>query len=322
MKYCFIINPASGKSATKEGLENRIAEECAAAEVECDILYTERAGDAQRYIAELRDKYPDEDIRIYACGGDGTLNEAVNGIMALDDRSGVSLGVLPVGTGNDFVRSFEKSSLFLDISAQIEAQPLDIDLIKCNDFYAVNMINIGFDCQVVVKTAEFKHSRFIPSKLAYICGLVATLIKKPGVNMDMSIDGEMPTARKLLLTTFAKGQFCGGGFHSNPYADLGDGIIDSIVVNNVSRTRFLSLVGSYKKGTHICEKNARILKNIRASAYKMMFDRPTEISVDGEIVKVDRIDMSCAKGALRFLVPKGAEALCALNKIKETSPVL
>ena len=320
MKYCFIINPASGKSVTKEGLEGRIAQACTAAGVEFDVLYTERAGDAQRYVSVLREKYMGEELRIYACGGDGTLNEAVNGVMSLEDRSGVSLGVLPVGTGNDFVRSFEQSSLFLDIGAQIDAQPLDIDLIRCNDFYAVNMINIGFDCQVVVKTAELKHSKLIPSKLAYVCGLVATLIKKPGVKMDISADGSEPMASKLLLTTFAKGQFCGGGFHSNPHANLCDGQIDTIVVNDISRTCFLSLVGSYKKGTHICDKNAGILKNLRASTYTMEFDRPTEISVDGEIVKVDRIDMSCDRGALRFLVPKGSAALCARVEKKEAVP--
>ena len=307
MKYCFIINPASGKTTTKEGLEEKIKDRCAMAEKECHILFTQKVGDAREYIPRFCKEHTDSEIRFFACGGDGTLCEAVNGVMALDesDRARVSLGVIPVGTGNDFVRNFEPKELFMDVEAQLEATPVKIDLIKCNDFYAVNMINIGFDCQVVCKTDEFKHKKFIPSKLAYICGLVVTLIKKPGVEMTVSADGKPAESKKLLLTTFANGNFCGGGFHSNPNAELCDGKIDALFVKNVSRTKFLSLVGSYKKGTHLCGKYEDILSNFKATSYNIDFDRPTNISVDGEVLTVDNVQMSCLSGALSFLVPKG-----------------
>lgn len=309
MKHCFIINPASGKTTTKEGLEEKIKETCARIGEECYILVTKKAGDAQGYIREFYNEHRGDEIRFYACGGDGTLCEVVNGVMKLDDRENISVGVVPVGTGNDFVRNFEPKELFLDIDAQIGASPVKIDLIRCNDFYAVNMINIGFDCQVVCKTDEFKHSKVIPSRLAYICGLVATLIKKPGVETDISADGGENEHKQLLLTTFAKGRFCGGGFNSNPNSNMCDGSIDALFVKNISRTRFVSLVGSYKKGTHLCGKYDHILSNAKARAYSLVFERPTNISVDGEIVSVDRAELSCVRGALNFLVPKGIRRL-------------
>jgi YegS/Rv2252/BmrU family lipid kinase len=320
MKHCFIINPASGKSTTKEGLEKRIMETCDKLKAQGYVLETECVGDAQRLVKSFYDEHDTEDeIRFYACGGDGTLCEVVNGVMALENRDNVSVGVIPVGTGNDFVRNFEPKELFFDIEAQLCGETVKIDLIKCNDFYAVNMINIGFDCQVVVKTSQYKHSKLIPSKMAYIAGLVVTLIKKPGVCMRVSTDGGEASEKKLLLTTFANGQFCGGGFHSNPKADLCDGHLDTLFVNNITRTKFISIVGDYKKGTHITPKFDKVLKNLKAEVYDIAFDEPTNISVDGEIVKVDGVRLCCERGALSFVMPRGIECISVQKATEKES---
>ena len=306
MKYCFIINPASGKPETKADLENKIKEFGSSRGIDFTVLYTSKAGDATTLIKDFAESIPDERIRFYACGGDGTLCEAVNGVMSIEDRERVSLGVIPVGTGNDFVRCFSPRELFFDIGAQVDAEDLLVDLIKCNDTYAVNMVNIGFDCQVVVKTAVIKKKKFVPSRMAYICGLVATLAKKPGVTMDLAADGEEAKHREYLLTTFANGKFCGGGFYSNPQSEIQSGTINALFINDVSRRRFLGLVGSYKKGTHLTEKNKDILHSEISERYSISFDAPTEISVDGEIIKTSSLELSCVPQAIRFLVPKGS----------------
>ena len=161
MRYCFIINPASGKPETKADLESKIKAVGDLRGLDVTVLYTSNEGEATTLIKEFADRYPDECIRFYACGGDGTLCEAANGVMSIENRERVSLGVIPVGTGNDFVRCFSPGELFFDVEAQVDAECFDIDLIKCNDMYAVNMINIGFDCQVVVKTVRIKKKKFI-----------------------------------------------------------------------------------------------------------------------------------------------------------------
>ncbi len=306
MKYCFIINPAAGKAATKEGLEDKISECAARRGVDVIVKHTQKAGDTQRYIAELARELDGEELYVYVCGGDGTVCEAVNGIMSIPERSNIALGVIPVGTGNDLVRNFGSKDICLDICAQLDATPFEVDIIKCNDFYCMNMINVGFDCQVVVKTAKIKKRRLIPSKLAYICGLVITLIKKPGAAMRVVNDGK-EEHRELLLATFANGSFCGGGFHSNPRACLCDGKIDALFVNDISRTKFVSIVGEYKKGTHISEKNAKLLVSEKSESYKLIFDAPTVISVDGELVTLTEANISCLSGALRVLIPSGCE---------------
>ena len=307
MKYCFIINPASGKKETKDGLSQKIEERAIARGLDVCVMTTEKAGDAKEYVISFYNSNKGEDIRFYVCGGDGSLCEAVNGVMQLEDRSRVSLGVIPVGTGNDFVRNFTNGEDFFDIDAQLDAKRMEIDGLRCNDFYAVNMINIGFDCQVVVRTASFKRRKFVPSRLAYIFGLVVTLVKQPGVNIGVQSDDGETIKKQLLLTTFANGCFCGGGFHSNPEATLIDGKINALFVNNVSRRKFVSLVGQYKKGTHLAGQYSDILSSEKAGEYHLTFDEPTQISVDGEIVTVERADISCVSRGLGILIPCGSQ---------------
>lgn len=308
MKHCFLINLSSGKRESKKGLDEKIKECCEKNELEYFILNTESATDANLKIKEFSAKYPGEDIRFYACGGDGTLCVTVNAVMEIADRERISVGVIPVGTGNDFVRNFQPKELFMDIEAQIKAEPMKIDLIKCNDFYAVNMINIGFDCQVVCATTDFKRKKFIPSSLAYICGLVATLIKKPGVSMTVSEGGREYVKKDLLLTTFANGCFCGGGFHSNPHAELCDGNINALFVNDISRIKFVALVKYYKNGTHLNGGFEHILSENKEGTFDIRFSCPTNISVDGEVVKVSSIKLACERNAISFLVPCGITA--------------
>lgn len=308
MRYIFIVNPAAGnRSFVKKKTDERIKNAAEKNGVFAEIRYTEKKGDAQNIIKGYVCEYPSEEIAFFACGGDGTLFEVVNGVMATGEAHRLFVGVLPAGTGNDFVRNFSNTDAFFDINAQLSALPLSIDIIKCNDVYAVNMVNIGFDCEVVCKKGDFQKHRFIPKKLAYIFGLAATLIRKPGVHCKIFLDGERYEKENLLLTTYANGEYCGGGFHSNPESSLLDGYIDTILVKNITRRKFVSIVGTYKKGTHL--KYTQILSNKKARNIDIVFGSLTNISVDGEIIKAEKLHLETVNRAIRFLVPAGCEYL-------------
>ncbi len=308
MKYCFIINPASGKSATKEGLEERICEVLGARGADYCVLNTEAPGDIARYIERFSSDNKGEQISFFACGGDGTLCEAVNGIMKIEDRERIRLGIVPVGTGNDFVRNFGARECFLDIEAQLDASEAEIDLMRVNDIYSINMVNIGFDCQVVVKTAKIKKRKWMPSKLAYICGLLLTLIKKPGTVIELAGAEGKCEKKELLLCTFANGSYCGGGFYSNPQASLCDGKVNALFIKNISRLKFLGLVGKYKNGTHLTGEYDALLSSEKSEKYALEFGAPTELSIDGEIIKAERAEIVCVPRALKVLIPRGARA--------------
>jgi len=308
VRYYFIMNPFAGKGKYGEELRDKINKTCSERGVEYEIIETDSVSSLGNVVKEKAAARGSEEIAFFACGGDGTVCVTVNAIMALEDRSGVNLGIIPVGTGNDFVRNFGEREIFFDISAQLDATALSVDVLRCNDTYSINMINIGFDCEVVCKTVSVKKSPLVPSKLAYIVGLVATLVKKPGVTMKAAVDGGEYEDKKLLLTTFANGEFCGGGFHSNPKASLDDGMIDALFINNVSRMKFISLVGSYKKGTHLDnEKLVNIIKHQKFRSIDMIFDKETNISVDGEVIRAKEAHLSVQRAAFGLLVPKGAK---------------
>ena len=145
----------------------------------------------------------------------------------------------------------------------------------------------------------------MPRKLAYIISLLITLIKKPGIKAELVCDGEEAVHKELLLTTLANGAFCGGGFFSNPLASLTDGQVDVIAVKNVGRLKFLTLVGSYKKGLHLGEKFKKIVENFKCRTADMYFDREMPVSVDGELVYTNEIHLSVERKALKFMLPQG-----------------
>lgn len=304
MKHCFIINPRAGKGLLAEKLRAKVTEICEKRGEHYDVFLPDSLEASFDYIkrtAEARE----EELSFYACGGDGTLCETVNGVMRLDSREGVSVGVMPIGTGNDFVRNFTPKEQFLEPDAQLDGTSCEVDLLRCNDMYAINMVNVGFDSEVVAKKETLSGKRFVPAKMAYILGLVICLARKPGVSMRVSCDGGEYEKKKLLLTTFANGGFCGGGFYSNPGASLCDGRIDAMEIKNVSRTRFLTLVGSYKKGTHIREKLSHIIHTQKGEEFHMLFDSPMHVSVDGELKTLEELRIKLEKGALRLRIPKG-----------------
>ena len=305
MKYCFIINPNAGNGNFTEELSSRISEACVETQTVYDIFVSKSLESTREYISGEVEK-SDERIAFIACGGDGTLCKTVLAVMRLpkEQRKKVCVGVVPVGTGNDFVSNFSDKQLFSDIRAQLESTEYEIDLLKCNDMYSINMINIGFDCHVVCKKEEIGRKKWLPRKFAYIFSLIITLIKKPGVNMDFSKDEGEKTKKQLLLTTLANGAFCGGGFHSNPKASLNDGNIDCIAVKNVSRIKFLSLVGDYKSGQHLGKKFKDIIEHFKCRRADMYFDEETPVSVDGEVIRTKELHVSVEREALRILLPK------------------
>ena len=169
---------------------------------------------------------------------------------------------------------------------------------------------------------KIKRSPLVPSKLAYIFGLLLTFIKKPGVKAKISIDGGEEFEKSLLLTTIANGCFCGGGFHSNPEALITDGKLNALFVNNIKRLRFIQLVSSYKKGTHLVPENASILSTVDSNSLDLVFEGTQSLSVDGEIVDVcGKANIKVVRGGINFVIPKGSEFIKSQNALCEEPTV-
>ena len=308
MIYHFILNPMSGKNlrqAKKNVTEmtDKIRKACQKRQLSYRIYYTVSVGDATEYVRSMVRSTQDRQ-RFICVGGDGTINEIVNSAPC---EPNVEFGVIPHGSGNDFVRNFTNKELFSDIDAQIDGETVSLDLIKVNDYYCANMVNIGFDCSVVKEASRLKKMKLVTPGLSYIGGVVVALFKKYGTKMKIIFDDGEVVDSELLLTAIANGRYCGGGFNAVPEALLDDGLIDIAVIKKISRLTFIGLVGEYQKGTYLSnEKAMKYITYKRVPHFKMEFDEPIPICIDGEIKGAMTIDFTAIKNGFNFVIPKGS----------------
>ena len=299
MKHVFLLNPTAGTGKFQAGLKEKIKEAAGKQGVDFEIHVTTGIDDARDFTAAY-DKILA--ARFYAIGGDGTLNETVNGILKREGYS--ELAVIPCGTGNDFVRTFPNKTDFLNLEKLIAAKAQPIDAFTTDaGLCGINMINIGIDAQTAADVHKF--SRFFPGSLAYIVSLINRFIRKIGIEMEVSVDDAPPIKGNFSLTSFANGKACGGGFYAAPKADVADGLLEITSVRKVTKLQFLQLVKGYKEGTHVDNpKYAPFLVCCRGRKASMKCASPTEICIDGVIIKTDHISVEILPQAINFVIPE------------------
>lgn len=319
MKHIFIINPVAGQGKAQTDLKEKIIEAAAKNGADYSIYYTKGAGDGEKFARETCAGLT-EKVRFYACGGDGTFSEVANGCL---DFPQAEVAVVPVGTGNDFVRNFSDPGLFMDIDAQIRGESIKTDVIRYNDRIAVNMINIGFDCYVAKRMNKIKRYKWIPRGSEYIAALVIEFFRKSGVKFSsISLDGEDLDEKSFLLGCLGNGSFCGGGFKSAPVASITDGEIDICLVRNMNILKCLKIIGKYKKGTFLSDPEA--MKKITYKKIKtaeMSFGPKGQyVSFDGEIALVKELKIQVAPLAISISLPAGV-AIAEKEKSAEALPI-
>ena len=312
MRTIFVINPKAGKGKGIDKLVEKIRNASKKTGIKADVYMTKDVGDGEAF-ADLIGKETAasaEDVRLIACGGDGTLNEVLNGAIIYEN---LTVGVVPIGTGNDFCRNFPDEGDFMDIEAQLTGKVIKCDAIRYSGVmegkkqtrYCANMFNIGFDCNVVDLTAKLKKYPLISGSFAYLMGVAITYIKKKGAKLRVELDGQVIENGPLLLTAIANGGFCGGGVHSSPYASVTDGIMDVNVIYNVSRLDFLKKFPYYAKGTHmeLPDIDHIIYAGTCRKAKVTPLDGTMRLCTDGEIVDAGEIEFEMVPAAFNLLVP-------------------
>ena len=288
-------------------------------EEEYEIIMTESNGHATKKAKELAEALNGEEARFYAAGGDGTVNEVVNGVYGY---SNIAVGSIPIGTGNDIVRNFPEDCAFTDITAQIRGEVVSMDLIEYKGridgsdetSYCVNMINIGFDCNVVELAARLKQKPLIAGSFAYLLSVFVKFIKRDGTSLILTehkgqglTSSALIREGEMLLCAVCNGSYCGGGIKSAPMAIVNDGIFELNIINKVTRSEFLKLFPSFKKGEHMNMAGVEKYVDVRNCTDVTIepFDKfDFFICVDGEIKTTTGIRVRMKKGALNFIVPE------------------
>ncbi len=296
MRDVYIINPAAGKFDSTATLTEEIRKHYGN---DAKILVTEGRGDA--LLKAKREAETGDEVRIFACGGDGTAFEVLNGIIGNENAS---IGVVPIGSANDFIKyfGFDSKKTFLDIKNQKNGKTIPIDLIKAGDKFCMNQCCAGFDARVADQMAKFKRLPFVSGPLAYNLSLVKNMLGRLGVHFRVLTDGKEFANESLLFAICANAPVYGGGYISAPKAIVNDGLLDCVSIKSISRLRFLKLVGIYKRGEH---ENIDCCKMGRCKEFEFFSERPVPISLDGEIIQADHLVCKVVEKAINFIIPEG-----------------
>lgn len=299
MKHIFIINPMSGKKDSTSLIVDFLKKNYS--DIDYEIYNTKCVNDATNYVKNICE-HREEEIIFYACGGDGTLNEVINGAVGYDN---VYVSVYPCGSGNDFIKSFGKDNYFKDLHNVINGKFKKIDLLKVNGRYTINMCNLGFDASVAYNMQKFKKWPLINGKGAYNLSLVYSLIFNMKHACKIEIDGESVFDGKMLLTAVGNGICCGGGYYCLPLSNVSDGLMDVVYIKKISRIKFIAMVGKYKDGTYIDDpKYQKYLSLKKCKTIKLSSDKDIAYSLDGECGVTKNFEISIVPNAINFIVPK------------------
>ena len=305
MKHVFVINPASGKENSFETIKTAL--ENHGGDLDYELYVTQAPGDATAYIRSYCNQYT-APVRFYACGGDGTLNEVVNGAVGF---SHASVGCYPCGSGNDFVKYYGGKGAFLDVAALVDADEEWIDLMRVEDRYAINATHFGFDSCVAKTMMNVRRKKLIGGKNAYTTGVVVGLIKAMKNDCKVIADGELLNPEgKILLCTITNGQYVGGSFRCAPRSLDNDGLLEVCLVRPVSHITFLKLIGEYTKGSHLGNpKFDKLIEYRRATSVTIEAPEGFVYSFDGELITKAHFTVEVVRDAIRFAVPKSAKPL-------------
>ena len=294
MKHLFIINPAAGSRDRTADYTAEIRRLCAGLDYE--IAVSAAPGECRRLAREAA--RTGEEVRIYACGGDGTLNEVASGAAGFPNAA---VTAYAGGSGNDFVKLFSDPEAFSDLSRLLDAEEASFDMILCNDDLALNICSVGLDARIGTDVARYKRIPFIHGFNAYALSTLINLFRGISEHYVVEIDGERIDGEQTFVCV-CNGRFYGGGFNPVPEADPADGKLDVLLVKKVSLLQVPAIIGKYKNGRW--RELPEIIRHFRTDRVRILCDGPTPVNLDGELRVAQAVTMEVAREKVNFFYPK------------------
>lgn len=308
MKHLIVVNVNAG--GFNEQFEAQI--KTAFEGLDYEIYKTTGPKSVIPYLKDYLKKHTKDTVRVYACGGDGTVHEVVNGCVGAKN---VEIAIYAIGTGNDFVKIYGGKEKFQDFKTLIEgkASPIDISEIQGGDLqeplYSVNVINFGFDA-IVGAMGNYYKEHGLPEAAKkkgigpYDYALKNDAMKHGRFNdIEVYADGEKLNEKQMLLATLAQGQYVGAKFRCAPKSDNTDGLIDVCVLKTMTFLGLGMIIGTYTKGKHLDRKRRKIVYR-RAKEIKMVSPKDFDVCVDGEMIKGNNFTVKVCPGAIALVLPK------------------
>jgi diacylglycerol kinase (ATP) len=304
VKARLFVNPVSGLDAAPDYLpviNARLRDRVGA----LDIVMTVGEGDATAMAAQaVRDGYD----HLFVAGGDGTLNEVLNGVTSVTDGlAQVVLGIIPLGTGNDLATALGFSS---DIDEALDllltSTPMLVDVGMLNGRAFLNVSGGGFIAEV--SDAVNTQLKSVAGKLAYLIGGAQVLLThEPIATQVRWHDGSQSHTASFDLEAFAvcNSRQIGGGRLIAPAAVLDDGLLDVCLIESMPTVEFIALLRRVSSGDHM--DDARV-HYFRASSVGMTFDRVIKVNIDGQVLEASACEYRVLHRAARLLGPFRSDA--------------
>lgn len=311
MKHLFIVNPvAGGRKSRYEDTIKRIEDAMRSVAEEYEIYVTKAPLDACSKIREAAKS--GEEMRVYACGGDGTFNECVNGAVGLCN---VSVACYPCGTGNDFIKTFgHDAAHFKDIRALAQGEARPIDVIDCNGRCCANICSVGIDAKIAADVHKYSGIPLIGGAAGYVVSMLVNIFKGINSRLKIRTDG-LELDSEFALICGCNGRYYGGGFNPVPDAVPDDGLIDFLVIKEVSLFTFLRLVGKYAKGRY--RELPQYITHVAGKFMEIESDKEIVVNIDGEAIREKRVVFRMVEKGFNMVFPRtGACSVEMKEKIK------
>ena len=316
MKHVFIINPAAGPCDRTVQIKNAVENVFGPRGLDYELQVSRRPGDCTALArAAAEDGQP---VRLYACGGDGTLNEVINGAA---DYENAAVTHYPAGSGNDFVKIFDQPEAFRDLERLLDCEEALFDLIQCTGgdrtCYAVNICSVGLDARIGTEIAVYRRLPLVSGKGAYLMSTAVNVIKGIHRPYEIEICGKTVVGSQTLLCV-CNGRYYGGSFNPVPDAEPDDGLLDVLLVKPVSRMKVAAVVGHYQKGRYA--EFPELIRHYRTDRVRVRAEKNV-VNVDGEAMFSDDITFSVAPCKLRFFYPSGLKYKSKVCKQEEAAVI-
>ncbi|MBU7015194.1 MAG: diacylglycerol kinase family lipid kinase [Theionarchaea archaeon] len=290
MRILAIVNPVAGRTCKYWPAIKSVFRDM---EYDFEVQHTEERGHATAIAAENNGF----DV-IASVGGDGTLNEIINGIMGRD----IVLSVIPTGTGNDFVKSAGLVSDCIAASRSISQDVVRSVDAGCVTFsggkrYFIGVAGMGFDGLVSKTTSQVTKPKM--GTVPYVMGILKHLADYRSIDVSLTVD-DVHIDQKVMFVDVANGKYVGAGMNIAPHAEVDDGLFDIIVIGDLSRLESLVKLPTLYRGTHL---NNPKVGAFRGRHVELHSHQPLSIHVEGEYIGDTPATFHMYEKALKFSVP-------------------
>ena len=300
MKHIFIINPHAGKRDQTSRIYEMADHLREAHGLTCACMLTDRPGGAADMARKLAET--GEEMRLYACGGDGTISEVANGIAGF---SNAAMTAIPTGTGNDFLKNFGPDmEKFQDAENLWAGEVFPLDLIACNGRLCLTIACNGIDARIADSVHQYGNSPLLHGRNSYLASVAVNFLFKPiGRHWKVWLDDEA-LEDDFALVSMCNGRYYGGGSMPVPEARMNDGVLHTVLIKNIPKATFARLFAPYSAGEYR-KLPQELIRVSTARQVRIQAEEDIVTCLDGECFRSREVVMGLADKRLRFFGPKG-----------------